>query len=100
MRPLWRRTGNAYFPVAARVEAQWWVLRVNNFPDHPTWTLLVDGRRRFDVDDAPPSWHNPADQSVEALDTASAQEALALVVGLEAYGSDVGQPCDNPYCCG
>ena len=39
IRPEWGQTGNVYFPVAAVVNGEWWVLRINNFPDHPLWTL-------------------------------------------------------------
>lgn len=99
-RPSWRRTGDPYFPVAALVDGRWWVLRVNSFPDHPLWTLFVDGERRFDVDDAPPAWGRPADPSLPRLDGELVGEVLAPVEGLIAYGSEVGQPCDNPFCCG
>ena len=94
------RTGNAYFPVAAKVGRSWWVLRINNFPDHPVWTLLVDGQRRFDVDDAPPAWGQPADPALPSLPATDAEKALEPVKTSVAYGSEVGQPCDNPFCCG
>ena len=61
VRPQWHETGDACFPTAARVDEQWWVLRVNAFPDHPLWTLFVEGERRLDVDDTPPAWGRPAD---------------------------------------
>ncbi|HVF04962.1 MAG TPA: hypothetical protein VNA20_08990 [Frankiaceae bacterium] len=98
--PAWRRTGNPYFPTAARVDGRWWVLRVNSFPDHPLWTLFVDGERRFDVDDAPARWGTPADDGLPKLAPAEVTEALAGLSDLVAYGSEVGTPCDNPYCCG
>lgn len=34
VQPRWRRTGNAFFLVAVRVSGQWWVLRLNSFPDN------------------------------------------------------------------
>lgn len=98
--PHWHRTGNPYFPVAARVNEQWWVLRVNNFPDHPVWTLLVDGERRFDLDNQPANWGNPADRLTPVLSADEADEALRAVRGFDAYGSEIAQPCDNPFCCG
>ncbi|ONH32602.1 hypothetical protein [Pseudofrankia asymbiotica] len=98
--PRWRRTGNAYFPVAAAVDGQWWVLRINSFPDHPLWTLFVNGVRRLDIDDAPPSWGEPAARSAPALEPGLHAEVLNPVRGLVAYGSEVGEPCDNPFCCG
>jgi hypothetical protein len=98
--PRWLRTGDPCFPVAAKVGGSWWVLRVNNFPDHPLWTLLVEGERRFDVDDAPPSWGRPADPTSPALPASDIEEALGPVRAFVAYGSEIGQPCDNPFCCG
>jgi hypothetical protein len=100
MYPDWRRTGNACFPVAAQVGEEWWVLRINNFPDHPLWTLLVDGVRRFDLDDAPAAWGNPAERSLPPLEATAIEAALAPVKDFTAYGSEVGQPCTNPFCCG
>lgn len=99
-RPQWRRTGNAYFPVAAFVDGQWWVLRINAFPDHPMWTLFVGGRRRFDVDDVPAAWGDPANKNNPALDSKTAAEVLGPVESFDAYGSEVGRACDNPFCCG
>jgi hypothetical protein len=75
------------------------VLRVNHFPDHPLWTLFIDGKRRFDLDDAPPRWGRPAG-AVLALADADAEEALAPVRDFVAYGSEVGRPCTNLFCCG
>jgi hypothetical protein len=99
VRPRWRRTGNAFFPIAARVGGQWWVLRVNSFPDHPLWTLFVDGVRRFDVDDAPAAWGNPSNPAI-LLEAAEANEAVTPVRDYVSYGSEAGLPCDNPFCCG
>ncbi|GGM57615.1 hypothetical protein GCM10012275_30990 [Longimycelium tulufanense] len=100
VRPEWGQTGNVYFPVAARVEGVWWVLRINSFPDHPLWTLFVDGRRRFDLNDAPPNWANPAGRDHKKLSTEVSAEALAPVRSFVAYGSELGRPCRNPFCCG
>jgi hypothetical protein len=99
-RPHWHRTGDPYFPVAARVDEQWWVLRINNFPDHPVWTLLVDGARRFDIDDTPPGWADPVNPIAPHLPPNEVAEALAPVREFVAYGSEVGQACDNLFCCG
>lgn len=96
--PRWQRTGNDRFPVAADVDGHWWVLRLNCFPDHAMWTLFVDGVPRFDIDGTPPSWGRPHDRSAPLL--ANADEVLAPVENLVAYGSEVGKPCDDPFCCG
>lgn len=98
--PDWRRTGHATFPTAAKVGGEWWVLRVNAFPDHPLWTLFVDGQRRFDLDDAPPAWGRHAGDLLPRLADGEAREAVGPVESFVAYGSEVGRPCDNPFCCG
>ncbi|MFC0437423.1 hypothetical protein [Kutzneria buriramensis] len=98
--PHWQRTDNAFFPVVAQVDGAWWVLRINSFPDHPLWTLFVDGTVRFDVDDAPPAWGEPASRKAPALAKDVERAVLAPVEGFVAYGSEVGDPCDNPFCCG
>jgi hypothetical protein len=95
--PRWRRTGHPYFPVAAEVAGEWWVLRLNCFPDHPMWTLFVGGVRRFDIDDTPAGWGRPTEAAPPDYDV---YDALAPVAGYVAYGSEVGQPCDNLFCCG
>ena len=51
------------------------------------------------VDDAPPAWGDPS-KSVVFLEAKDASEAITPVQHFVAYGSDVGQPCDNPFCCG
>ncbi|MCM6778412.1 hypothetical protein NDR87_32950 [Nocardia sp. CDC159] len=100
-RPRWRRTGNAYFPVAALVDGQWWVLRINSFPDHPIWTLFVDAERRFDIDiDQAPSWRTEAEESAPVWENHIVQRILSPIQNFVAYGSEVGKPCDNLFCCG
>jgi hypothetical protein len=98
-RPRWRGTGSAYFPVAAEVDGHWWVLRINGFPDHPLWTLFVDGVRRFDLDDAPAGWGGRPDPSAPPLDARTAQAVLEPVEHFAVYGSEVGDPCDGLFCC-
>ncbi|MCE7007899.1 hypothetical protein LWC34_34520 [Kibdelosporangium philippinense] len=96
--PQWQRTGHDRFPVAAAVDGKWWVMRMNIFPDHSRWTLFIDGVARYDIDSTPPTWGNPADPAAPKLD--NADEVLEPVKNLVTYGSEVGQPCDNPFCCG
>ena len=98
--PQWRTTGNAYFPVTAIVDGQWWVLRINSFPDHPLWTLFVNGVRRFDIDDTSPTWGNPCTPYAPLLEARTGQAILTHIQRFVAYGSEVGEPCDNLFCCG
>lgn len=93
----WRPTGDAFFPWAARVRKVWWVLRVNSFPDHPIYTLFVGGARRGDVEEVPRRWLQFHRFRLTDPERAGALEGIRSFV---AYGSEVGQPCDNPFCCG
>lgn len=88
-----------FFPAATIENGKWWVLRVNDFPDHPLYTLFVDGQRRFDLDDRPEEWRTPAGDKHDALSIAEVLEALSPVIDFDVYGSEVGQPCDNAFCC-
>ncbi|MFF3394412.1 hypothetical protein ACFYW1_26175 [Streptomyces sp. NPDC002669] len=98
--PRWRATGNTSFPAAAEVGGRWWVLRLNCFPDHPLWTLFVDGVGRFDTDGTPPAWGRPLTPSAPPLDARTGAELLGPLLDFAAYGSEAGDPCDNPFCCG
>ena len=100
-RPRWRSTGHGLFLAAARVRGVWWVMRLNAFPDHPLWTLFVDGNTtRYDIDDLPEGWENPLHPTGEPLDSRTAAAVLAPIERYEAYGSEVGRPCDGDFCCG
>jgi hypothetical protein len=95
----WRRTQDAYFPAAALADGQWWVLRLNSFPDHPLWTLFVDGVSRGHSEDTPPGWGNPSDRSLPRLPAGQVETVLAPLRGLVAFGSEDGNPCDGLFCC-
>lgn len=86
------------FVYAARVDGAWWVLRRNSFPDHPLYTLFVDGVVAGDVEDLAtraPAWNRDA---AAVLDGEQLAEALAPLRGLGPYGSEVGRPCDGDWC--
>ncbi len=55
----WRRTGQAEFPYAASSAGQDWLIRLNDFPVEPLFTLLIDGREAGDFDDWPSCWQRP-----------------------------------------
>ena len=92
----WRGVDRGRFRYAAEVDGVWWVLRINPFPDHPLWTLFVDGRPRLDLDGTPPAWDL---REAPALDEATARIAVAPVEAFAVYGSEVSRPCDDPFCC-
>lgn len=101
-RPVeWRRTGARVFVHAARVDGTWWVLRLNGFPDHPLFTLFVDGTGIGDVQDLrvnAPAW-DLDDAESPGLTDEQRDEVLTLMRGLGPYGSEVDQPCDGDWCC-
>jgi hypothetical protein len=52
--PDWLRTGYEFFPYAADVAGQAWVLRANHcFPEHYLCTLFIDGRAVAEVTSGP-----------------------------------------------
>jgi hypothetical protein len=90
----WQPTGARVFIFAARVDGGWWVLRLNGFPDHPMFTLFVNGRVVGDVDDFA-VW----DAGHPALTVEQRDEVLTMMRGLGPYGSEIGAPCDGDWCC-
>lgn len=82
------------FQYAARVDGvRWAVLRLNGFPDHPLYTMFIDGLRMFDTD-LSVDGQGPH----EPLTTDERQEVLTLMRGLGPYGAEIGRPCDGDWC--
>lgn len=52
----WLETGDAHYPLEAIVDGEVWKLRLNDFPDQPLYTLIINGEAMFDIDDLPPTW--------------------------------------------
>ncbi|MBB4911708.1 hypothetical protein [Actinophytocola algeriensis] len=97
----WRPADEAVFVYAARVDGAWWVLRRNSFPDHPLYTLFVDGAVVGDVEDLgtrAPAWDLDV-AGRPALTGEQRAEALSSLRGFGPYGSEVGRPCDGDWCC-
>jgi len=91
----WRRVSSNVFPYAALLDGvHWVVLRLNDFPDHPLYTLFIDGTRIFDVDVLTLGSH----PEHELLSPEERREVLALMRGLGPYGAEVGRPCDGDFC--
>jgi len=55
----WRATDDADCPYALAVDGRDWLIRVNDFPAEPFYTLLIDGREVGDFDDWPVLWRRP-----------------------------------------
>jgi hypothetical protein len=92
----WRRAGSPVYVRAAVVEGCWWVLRLNDFPEHPLYTLFIDGDVIGDVDDLPGRWEFAVEQA--GLSRDERDEVLGLMRGLARYGAEAGQPCDGDWC--
>ena len=57
----WLATGDPHAPYAATVDGQRWVVRVNEWPDAPSfYTLLVDGAPALELLAWPSAWRRPA----------------------------------------
>ncbi|MFJ7277833.1 hypothetical protein [Kitasatospora sp. NPDC098663] len=98
----WCDTGTGVFCYAARVEGRWWVLRLNDFPEHPLYTFFIDAQVVGDVTDDPAVWQQlPSPEALPALSAPELTEVLRLMAGLGPYGAEAGTPCTGDWCtCG
>jgi hypothetical protein len=55
----WEHTGDGEFPYRASVDGADLVIRVNDFPAEPLYSLLVNGQPEQDLEDWPGSWVRP-----------------------------------------
>ena len=56
----WSRTGDPEFPFEASIASRSWRIRINDFPEQPLFTLLVDGTEVGDIEEWPEPWSRPA----------------------------------------
>ncbi|WP_331743810.1 hypothetical protein [Kitasatospora sp. NBC_01300] len=95
----WCGTGTGVFSYAARVEGHWWVLRLNDFPEHPLYTLFIDAQVIGDVVDDPAVWQQlPNSATLPVLSAPERTEVLRLMAGLGPYGAEAGAPCTGDWC--
>ncbi|MBP0454194.1 hypothetical protein J5Y04_32375 [Kitasatospora sp. RG8] len=95
----WHDTGTGVFCYAARAEGRWWVLRLNDFPEHPLYTLFIDAQVIGDVVDDPAVWQQlPSSGTPPVLGAPERAEVLRLMAGLGPYGAETGTPCTGDYC--
>lgn len=52
----WNKRKDAEFPFSADIDQQKLTIRINDFPVHPLYTLLVDNKPISDFDDWPKNW--------------------------------------------
>ncbi|MFJ7204915.1 hypothetical protein ACIQWR_15410 [Streptomyces sp. NPDC098789] len=94
----WHNTGTDVFLYAARVEGRWLVLRLNDFPEHPLYTLFIDAQVIADVDDAPTGWRLSPRSALPELSAPERAQVLAVMAGLGPYGAEAGAPCTGDWC--
>ena len=56
----WEVTEAINLPLRAEVHGHECFIRVNDFPDEPLYTLLVDGEEVRDMDEWPVGWPRPS----------------------------------------
>lgn len=55
----WENTGHYLYLYKATVNDQYWLIRINDFPDEMLYTLLIDNKIIADFDDWPLQWERP-----------------------------------------
>lgn len=96
--PEWHRVESPVFVLAARVGGGWWVLRLNDFPEHPCFTLFADGEVVGDLDDPPAGWRLQPFARLPVLSREARALVLEAMSGLGPYGAEAGQPCRGDWC--
>ena len=56
---VWEHTGGGEFPYQAEIKGRTFTIRVNDFPEEPLYTLLVEGIEVEDLEDWPEAWVRP-----------------------------------------
>jgi hypothetical protein len=56
---VWEPTGDGEFPYRAVVDGNTFIIRVNDFPAEPLYTLLVNDDEVEDLEDWPSAWVRP-----------------------------------------
>ncbi|MFJ9777925.1 hypothetical protein ACIRVF_42920 [Kitasatospora sp. NPDC101157] len=97
-RVTWHDTDTAVFPYAARADGRWLVLRLNDFPEHPLYTLFIDAQVICDMDDVPVTWRLSPRATLPVLTAPGRAEVLRLMAGLGPYGAEAGTPCTGDWC--
>lgn len=56
---VWEGTGDGEFPYRARIDGHVYTIRVNDFPEEPLYTLMIDDQEIVDLEDWPQAWVKP-----------------------------------------
>jgi hypothetical protein len=82
----WEHTGDGEFPYRATVDGAELAVRVNDFPAEPLYSLLVNGRAAFDLEDWPGRWGRPGVPAGLLREAAAAQARRGRVDAVVAAG--------------
>jgi hypothetical protein len=52
----WERTEDVEFPYRVIFDQHLWIIRLNDFPDEPLYTLIIDDNEIRSFDDWPSCW--------------------------------------------
>lgn len=55
----WTHTGDAEFPYTATIDGQTFIVRLNDFPAEPLYTVLLAEEELGHLDDWPSTWVRP-----------------------------------------
>jgi hypothetical protein len=55
----WLKAHQSGFAYEAKVSSENWKLRMNDFPDEPLFTLIIDGDEILHFNDWPRAWKRP-----------------------------------------
>ena len=58
----WEHTGDGEYPYRAQIKGKTFIIRVNDFPEEPIYTLLAEGKEIEDLEDWPPAWVRPIEK--------------------------------------
>ncbi len=62
----WKKNANnAIYPYAATINGHKCLIRINDFPDNPLYTLISDGRELESFDEWPEHWKRPTSTEVQ-----------------------------------
>jgi hypothetical protein len=86
-RPIaWEHTGDGELPYRATVNGAELLVRVNDFPAEPLYSLLVNGRPAYDLEDWPGPWTRPGVPARLLQRAAAAQARRGRVDAIVAAG--------------
>lgn len=53
---VWEKTGRGEYPLRATIDGREALIRVNDFPDEPIYSIIIAGQSVGELEDWPPAW--------------------------------------------